>query len=213
MQLNKRIPPLQFSFATGILLPIIALAVLFLAVGWLVMGTMANAQITHTYNPFSRSIDYGNNPNAVSNTSTWNRYRVTLGAGGWAVSKNGATAGADVAAEADTSQDVVLFAKAARQRIDNLQVKTATACAGATTITLGAGVASSGALFLAALYDLKAAVTDVNYSTGIAAALLTGGTTFAAENVTARVVTTVENVSQITVGCALDVFVLTSVLP
>jgi hypothetical protein len=174
----------------------------------------AEAQQSYSYNIFSRKLDYGAmDTNTVANWSTWVRYRVTLGASGWTVSKNGATAGAPVSAEADTSQDVVLFSKVARQRIENLQVKTATACAGATTILLGAGVASSGALFLAALYDVKAAVSDTNYSTGIAAALLSGGTTFAAENVTARVATTVENVSAITTGCAFDVFVLTSLLP
>jgi hypothetical protein len=179
----------------------------------LLIVAVAGAQVTHTWNPFTRRIDYGTNPNTVSNNTVWERYRVTLAAGGWNVSKNGATAGADVAAEADTSQDIVLFAKAARQRIDNLQVKTATACVGATTINAGAGVASNGVLFLAATYNAKTAVSDTNYTTGIAAALLTGGTTFAAENVTTRVVTTVENVNQITVGCAFDVFVQTSILP
>jgi hypothetical protein len=174
----------------------------------------AEAQQTYFYNPISRKLDYGViDTNTAANWSTWVRYRVTLGASGWTVSKNGAADGAPVAAEADTSQDVVLFSKAARQRIENLQIKTATACAGATTILVGAGVASSGALFLAALYDAKVAVSDTNYTTGIAAALLSGGTTFAAENVTARVTTTVQNVSAITQGCAFDVFVLTSLLP
>jgi hypothetical protein len=109
------------------------------------------------------------------------------------------------------TQDVVLFALPAKGQVTDWRIKTNTACTGATTINTGLGTTGSNVLFRAQTYSLTAVVSDTNLTNGPTAG--TGSDTAAATNIVASLITTVANVDQIAAGCAVDFWVMWSVLP
>ena len=143
--------------------------------------------------------------------AAWKNYVVTKianGAGGcanaagcWSV--NGGTA---VAADAQLTQDIVLFQLPANGFVDPLaRVKTATACTGATTALItDFGLTGTAAYYKTGLtYDIAAAVTATNLLSTAFTAL--GADTAAATNVTARITTSVANVDQLVTGCSVSI--------
>lgn len=112
---------------------------------------------------------------------------------------------------AGLTQDVVLAALPAKWHVTDWSIKTAVVCTGATTALSGLGVTSNTTLFRAQTYDIAAAVADANLTTGPTAGA--GANTTAGTNLVASLITTVNNVDQLVVGCAVDYHVLESVRP
>lgn len=145
----------------------------------------------------------------------WVKYTVVAignGSGGCANSNgcwsvNGGTA---VNKAAALTQDVTLFQLPASGAVVTTPViKTATACTGTTTLTATIGTTNSDTFFTTSLYDLKAAVSNTNLSTGLAVHL--GSDTAVATNVVAGLIGTVQNIDQIVAGCSFSVWVMWSV--
>lgn len=114
---------------------------------------------------------------------------------------------------AGLTQSVTLFQLSANGYIAAYRIKTATACAGTTTLTTGLGTASTPNFFLVSAigYDLKAAVSATNITTALPLAM--GSDTAAAVNAVASLTATVDNIDQITAGCSFTAWVLSAVLP
>ena len=104
-----------------------------------------------------------------------------------------------------------MAALGAKAQVTDWRIKTATACAGATTIKTGLGTTGSNVLFRAQTYDAMAAVSDTNLTTGPTAGA--GSNTAAATNLVASIITTVENIDVVTAGCAVDFWAHWGVLP
>jgi len=115
------------------------------------------------------------------------------------------------AASAALTQDVVLVALPANWHVTDWSVNTAVVCTGATTALSGLGVTANTTLFRAQTYDIMAAVAATNLTTGPTAGA--GANTAAATNLIASLITTVSNVDQLVVGCAIDYRVLWGVKP
>lgn len=115
------------------------------------------------------------------------------------------------AASAALTQDVTLASLPARAHVSDWSIKTAVACTGATTANTGLGVTGSTTLYRAQTYDIAAAVSNTNLTTGPTAG--TGAYTHAAASLLASLITTVSNVDQLVVGCAVDFHVLWGVKP
>jgi len=109
------------------------------------------------------------------------------------------------------TQDVVLFQLPAKGKVLDWRIKSNTACTGNTTLKTGLGITGSNVIFRAQTYDLMAAVADANVSEGPTAVPATS--THAAVNVLGSLIATVSNISSTAVGCAVDFWVLWSVLP
>jgi hypothetical protein len=116
-----------------------------------------------------------------------------------------------IATVGSLTQDVTLVQLAANAQVSDWRIKTATACAGATTIKTGLGVTGSAVLFRAQTYDVMAAVSATNLTVGPTAG--SGTITAAAVNLVASLITTVEHMDDITAGCAVDYWILWGVLP
>jgi hypothetical protein len=112
---------------------------------------------------------------------------------------------------AGLTQDVVLVALPAGWHATDWAAKTAVVCTGATTALSGLGVTSNTTLFRAQTYDIAAAVAATNLTTGPTAGA--GAVTSAGTNLIASLITTVANVDQLVVGCAVDYHVLWGVRP
>lgn len=138
----------------------------------------------------------------------WYKYSVAKTSGNWLI--NGANSQA--AAEA-TSQAITLFTLPANGFIHDVRVKTTTACAGVTALTVASvGLTGSAAYYATGLtLDLKAAVSNTNLLLPAIAAR--GSSTAAAIAITITLSAGVENVSVVTDGCAFDVHVFWSTLP
>jgi len=117
--------------------------------------------------------------------------------------------GADKAAA--LIQDVVLFQLPGSGKISDWRIKTSTACTGTATANTGLGTAANNVLFRAQAYDIQAAPAATNLTEGPTAGA--GSGTSAAINIVASLITTVNNVDQLVTGCAVDFWVLYSVLP
>ena len=130
----------------------------------------------------------------------------TNATGCWSV--NGGTA---IAQTAGLTQDVVLEALPAKAQVSDWRIKTNTICTGATTAKVGLGTTASNVLFRAQIYDIGAAVSGTNLTTGPTAGA--GSNTAAATNLVASLITTVENVDAIVDTCKVDIWVLYGVLP
>jgi hypothetical protein len=95
--------------------------------------------------------------------------------------------------------------------------KTATACTGTTTLVLNEVKTATGLLISqdAWGYDLKAAVSDTNTVADPMSICPTPGNCQPTSSMTLDIelVSTVENIDQTAVGCAVDVWVLWGVLP
>ena len=93
-----------------------------------------------------------------------------------------------------------------------MQLKTVTACAGLTAISVSdlGTTASAAEFFTGGTYNLKTAVSDSNL---LWPALLTYGLTRAATNWTVTVAAGAENVEDITNGCAFDILARWAVMP
>lgn len=138
----------------------------------------------------------------------WVKYSVVKTSGNWLI--NG---GNSQAAAGATSQAITLFTLPANGYVHATRMKTTTACAGITAITLTSlGNSGSATAYIAALtYDLKAAVSATNINIPLLTGV--GSNTTSTTSVTATISGTAQNISSITDGCALDVHVLWSVLP
>lgn len=112
---------------------------------------------------------------------------------------------------AGLTQDVVLAALPAKWHVTDWSVKTAVVCTGATTALSGLGVTSNNVLFRARSYDIAAAVSDTNLTTGPTAGA--GANTAAGTNLIGSLITTVQNVDQLVVGCGVEYSVLWGVRP
>ena len=175
----------------------------------LLVPVLLGAQCSRwVYNPFTRQVD--------CTVAEWTKYSLVAIANGvnGCASANGCWQVNGVLGAAKTAgltQDVVLFALPARGHVENWRIKSAVACTGATTIKTGLGTTGNNVLFRALTYDLKAAVGDTNITSGPTAGAASD--THAATNVVASVITTVENVSDIAAGCAVDFWIHSVVLP
>lgn len=163
-------------------------------------------------NPYTGQLDCASH----STVPVWTKYSLLAIANGtngctnakgcWQV--NGVL-GANKAA--DVTQDAVLVALPARTQITDWRIKTSVACTGATTIKTGLGTTTSNVLYRAQTYDMMAAVADTNLTTGPTAGA--GSITAAATNLVASLISTVENLSEVVAGCAVDFWILSAVLP
>jgi hypothetical protein len=115
------------------------------------------------------------------------------------------------AAAAGLTQDVALATLPAKWHISDWVVKSVTACAGPATASTGLGVTANTTLYRAATYDIEAAVSDTNISSGPTAGA--GTITAASTGLVASLVTTGSNVDQLAAGCAVDYKILMGVRP
>jgi len=149
-------------------------------------------------------------------TSPWYRYQLIAIANGvngcanangcWQV--NGVL-GANKAAA--LTQDVALFQLPANGKVSDWRIKTNTACTGTATASTGLGTAASNALFRARTYNIQAAPAATNLTEGPTAGA--GSGTSAAINIVASLITTVNNIELLVVGCTADYSVEWTVLP
>lgn len=111
------------------------------------------------------------------------------------------------------TQDIALFTLPARGYIEKVRFKTTTAFTGGTTSVISdVGTSGTAGYFVTGLtYNLKTAVGDTNLSNPILTAI--GSDTAASRSITFRVTNTVDNISAITTGSAVDVWVKWGVLP
>jgi hypothetical protein len=110
------------------------------------------------------------------------------------------------------TQNVVLFQLPAKGYVENLRVKTAVACTGATTAVTGAGSALYNALYRPVAFDIAAAVSDTNLSDVLTTR---GSSTVAAVNVVASLLTTTgaQYIDTLAADCAIDYWFKYSILP
>lgn len=130
----------------------------------------------------------------------------TTSSGSWTV--NGAVEGL---ADAALTQDVILVALAAKGHVTDYRIKVGVRCTGATTALTGLGTTASNVLYRAANYNIDQVVSDTAIATGPPTA--GGSDTHAGTNVVGSLVTTVQNVDQLVVGCTVDYWLLWGVLP
>lgn len=109
------------------------------------------------------------------------------------------------------TQNVTLFAAPSNWQVTDWRIKTVTACTGATTALSGLGTTGNNVLFRLQTYDIAAAPGNTNLSTGPTAGA--GADTAVGTNLIASLVTTIQNVDQLVVGCSIDYSVLWAVLP
>lgn len=165
-----------------------------------------------------------NNGTALTQTSTGlragplgnmlgvHKYTITKTAGNWVLTGTGAAS--SQAAAAALTQEITVFALPARSYVAEGQVvKTTTACAGTTTLQMtNLGVTGETDKYGTYTYDLKAAVTDTNFER------LSGEpsgppNTYATINMIVTLVSTVQNISSVTDGCAFELQVSYAVMP
>lgn len=155
--------------------------------------------------------------NQIPAVPSWRRYsvvKIANGIGGCANAKgcwsvNGGTA---VNAATATSQAITWLTSTAGAALEGVRWKTATACAGITAITLTdmGTTASASEFFTGGTYNLKTAVGATNLLWPL---LLTPGATAASTAWTVTISGGVENIDDITDGCAFDIHAKWSVLP
>jgi hypothetical protein len=139
----------------------------------------------------------------------WQKYSVVFIANAAAdcVSVNG---GASVPAAGGLTQSAVLFQLPAKGMVEFAILKTATACTGTTTLVATVGDAGGATKFRSATYDLKASVGDTNVA---GAPALAAPSSAAAANVVLGLTSTVENLTSVVAGCAVNVYLKWGVLP
>ena len=148
------------------------------------------------------------------NVPVWNRYTITKvinNANGctstngcwWVVAGAAGTSGTIVAASATTNQAITFLAAPANAALESVRLKTVTACAGITAITVASlGTTASATEFASGLtYDLTAAPGPTNL---LWITPTDPGLTAAATNWTVTVSGGAGNVSSITAGCGLQ---------
>ena len=139
--------------------------------------------------------------------STW----AAFGAQAITAASWGVTSKQDVAAADALTQDLVLLALPAKWQVDNWRVKSAVACTGPATLKTGLGTTANNVLFRAQTYDLEAAVSDTNLTTGPTAGA--GADTAAGTNLVASLISTTNNINTTANGCSVKFHVLYGVLP
>jgi hypothetical protein len=174
-----------------------------LAAAACVVALTALAQFHHTDSP--------------ENIILWRKYsivKIANGVGGCATAKGcwAVNGGAPVPAAAATTQVVTWLAAPANAALDRARLKTATACAGLTVITLtDLGTTSSASeFFTGGTFNLKTTVSNTQL---LWPALLTSGLTAAATNWNVTIAGGSENIDDITNGCAFDVQGKWAVMP
>jgi hypothetical protein len=114
-----------------------------------------------------------------------------------------------VAKAAAITQSVTVFALPANGKILDCTVKTTTAFAGTATLTSTLGVTGSLTGCIGTAYDMKAAVSNTNFSVALPATPIVS---FAGTNVILALTSTVENISSISAG-AISIWLTWSTLP
>lgn len=127
-------------------------------------------------------------------------------AGCWQV--NGALEGN---ADAALTQDVILGSLAARGHVTDYRIKVGTRCTGAATALSGLGTVGTNTLYRTFNYNIDQAVANTAIATGPPTA--GGSDTHGGTELVASLITTIDNIDQLVVGCAVDYWLLQAVLP
>src|ERR1041385_3329615 len=114
-----------------------------------------------------------------------------------------------VAKAAQITQSVTVFALPANGKILDCTVKTTTAFTGTTTLTSTLGVTGSLTGCIGTAYDMKAAVSNTNFSVALPATPIVS---FAGTNVILALTSTIDNLSSISAG-AISIWLTWSTLP
>jgi hypothetical protein len=114
-----------------------------------------------------------------------------------------------VAKAAQITQSVTVFALPANGKILDCTVKTTTAFTGTTTLTSTLGVTGVLTGCIGTAYDMKAAVSNTNFSVALPATPIVS---FAGTNVILALTSTVQNISAISAG-AISIWLTWSILP
>lgn len=114
---------------------------------------------------------------------------------------------------AGLTQNITIFAIPARGFVSRLRIKTAVAFTGTATAIATLGTTASNVFYLTATYNLQTAVSDTNYAPSTGALANVGSDTAAGTNFVLGLTTTVQNITSIAAGSAVDIWVLWSTLP
>jgi len=114
-----------------------------------------------------------------------------------------------VAKAAAVTQSVTLFALPAKALVLSCVIKSTTAFAGTTTLTATLGITGTLTACVSAPFDLKAAVTNTNFSVALPAAPIVS---YAGTNLILALTSTIDNITAISSG-AVDVTITWIVLP
>jgi hypothetical protein len=139
-----------------------------------------------------------------------------LQTGKWTIANSGANflitnpdgTTSTVAKDAALTQNVTIFALPTNNMIVGCGVKTTTAFTGTTTLTSTLGITGVVTACISVAFDMKAAVSNTNFSFGSPVALPTFSTT----NLVLALTATVDNISSISAG-AMSIWIAWYVLP
>lgn len=144
------------------------------------------------------------NPGAILQAAKWT---VANSSTNLQITKPGGTT-STVAKAAALTQSVTLISLPAKAQVLSCVMKTGTAFAGTTTLAATVGITGTLTACISSPFDLKAAVSNTNFSV----ALPTPIVTYPGVDLILALTSTVENISSISAG-SVDVTIIWTILP